>query len=61
MNASALESRAEIVEETVLLEVSCRPRDYKGRKCSLLVLKDITHALRQEKLQSEFLYQKALI
>ena len=48
-------------EDNVLLEVCIKPREFCDMDCKLLIIRNISHVARQEKLQSEYEYQQALI
>lgn len=45
----------------VLLEICIKPREFCDMDCKLLIIRNISHVARQEKLQSEYEYQQALI
>lgn len=47
--------------EDVLLEIIIKPREFCDMNCKLLIIRNISHVARQEKLQSEYEFQQALI
>jgi len=56
------QSRATAMDENnILLEICIKPREFCDMDCKLLIIRNISHVARQEKLQSEYEYQQALI
>ena len=45
----------------ILLEICIKPREFCDMDCKLMIIRNISHVARQEKLQSEYEYQQALI
>lgn len=50
-----------LLEQNILLEICIKPREFCDMDCKLLIIRNISHVARQEKLQSEYEYQQALI
>ena len=48
-------------EQNILLEICIKPREFCDMDCKLLIIRNISHVARQERLQSEFEYQQALV
>ena len=48
-------------KENILLEICIKPRKFFDMDCKLLTIRNISHIARQEKLQSEYEYQQALV
>ena len=44
-----------------LFEIQIKPRFFNGRSCSLLVIRNISHVVRQQKLQADYEYQQLLV
>ena len=56
-----VETRTVMNEENVLLEICIKPREFCDMDYKLLIIRNISHVARQERLQSEFEYQQALV
>lgn len=41
-------------DENILLEICIKPREFCDMDCKLLIIRNISHVARQEKLQSEY-------
>jgi len=40
----------------ILLEIIIKPREFCDMDCKLMIIRNISHVARQEKLQSEYEY-----
>ena len=45
----------------MLFEIQIKPRSFRDQKCSLVVIRNVSHVVRQQKLQAEFEYQQLLV